>query len=82
LSSLRGCKGLIPDIEYPFRDRAALVTNCGRIGYKRREINLSTVFAGQLVGVTQVTKSIWLVSFKQYDLGYLDISSSSQRAQK
>ena len=60
------------DLEYPFHDRAALVTNCGRICYQRRKINLSTVFAGQLVGVKQVTDSVWLVSFMQYDLGYFD----------
>jgi len=60
------------DLEYPFHDRTALVTNCGRICYKRRKINVSTVFAGQLVGVKQVTNSVWLVSFMQYDLGYFD----------
>ena len=62
----------LADLEYPFHDRVALVTNCGRICYQRRKINLSTVFAGQLVGVKQVTNSVWLVSFMQYDLGYFD----------
>ena len=60
------------DLEYPFHDRTALVTNCGHIRFKRRKINLSTVFAGQLVGVKQVTNSVWLVSFMHYDLGYFD----------
>jgi putative transposase len=60
------------DLDYPFHDRAALVTNCGRICYKRRKINVSTVFAGQLLGVKQVTNSVWLVSFMNYDLGYFD----------
>jgi len=62
----------LEDLEYPFHDRAALVTNCGRICYKRRKINVSTVFAGQLLGVKQVTNSVWLVSFMNYDLGYFD----------
>ena len=62
----------LEDLEYPFHDRAALVTNCGRICYKRRKINVSTVFAGQLLGVKQVTNSVWLVSFMHYDLGYFD----------
>ena len=35
-------------------------------------INVSTVFAGQLRGVKQVTNSVWLVSFMHYDLGYFD----------
>jgi putative transposase len=35
-------------------------------------VNLSQVFAGQQVGVRQVSERIWLVSFMQYDLGYFD----------
>ena len=30
------------------------------------------MFAGQQVGVRQVTDRIWLVSFMEYDLGYFD----------
>jgi putative transposase len=60
------------DLDYPLHDWTAIVTRCGRICYKRRKINLSTVFAGQKVGVTQVTDEIWLVSFMHYDLGYFD----------
>jgi putative transposase len=32
-------------------------------------VNLSHVFAGQSVGVTQVGEHIWLVTFMHYDLG-------------
>jgi hypothetical protein len=60
------------DLDYPIHDWTATVTSCGRICYKRRKINLSTVFAGQKVGVKQVSDKIWLVSFMQYDLGYFD----------
>ena len=70
-SSTRPYKGL-GDLDYPFHDWTATVTTCGRICYKRRKINLSTVFAGQKVGVKQVSDKIWLVSFMQYDLGYFD----------
>jgi len=49
-----------------------IVTRCGRICYNRQKINLSIVFAGQMVGVIQVSDKIWLVSFMQYDLGYFD----------
>jgi putative transposase len=35
-------------------------------------VNLSQVFAGQNVGVTQVGERIWLVSFMHCDLGYFD----------
>jgi putative transposase len=47
-------------------------TRCGRICWKWRKINLSTVFAGQDVGVRQVSDRIWLVSSMDYDLGYFD----------
>ena len=48
------------------------VTTCGRICYEKRKVNLSTVFAGQKVGVAQVSERIWLVTFMDYDLGYFD----------
>ena len=35
-----------------------------------RAINLSQVFAGQDVGVKQVSDRIWLVTFMDYSLGY------------
>ena len=48
------------------------VTHCGRICISRRKINLSTVFAGQFVGVREVADEIWLVSFLDFDLGFFD----------
>ena len=62
----------LEDLTYPFHDRTATVTHCGRICFNRRKINLSQVFAGQNVGVTQVGERIWLVTFMEYDLGYFD----------
>ncbi len=70
-SSPRPYQGL-GELDYPFHDRTATVTSCGRICYHRRKINLSTVFAGQKVGIKQVSDNIWLVTFMQYDLGYFD----------
>ena len=58
--------------EYPFHDRVIRVTQCGRICIGRRKINLSTVFAGQYVGVREVADEVWLVSFMNYDLGFFD----------
>ena len=69
--STRPYQGL-SDLDYPFHDWTATVTRCGRICYNRRKINLSIVFAGQNVGVKQVSDHIWLVSFMHYDLGYFD----------
>jgi putative transposase len=68
---LRPYRGL-DELHYPFHDRTITVTQCGRICMDRRKINLSYVFAGQNVGVKQVSERIWLVSFMQYDLGYFD----------
>ena len=69
--SLRPYRG-IGELEYPFHDRTITVTNCGRICVGRRKINLSTVFAGQNVGIKEVNDKIWLVSFMKYDLGFFD----------
>ena len=61
-----------PELEYPYHDRTVRVTRCGRICFGRRKINLSTVFAGQLVGIREIENQIWLVSFMHYDLGFFD----------
>src|SRR6266702_8756902 len=55
--------GGLPELAYPFHDRVIHVTNCGRICLHRKKINLSTVFAGQAVGIKEVEEGIWLVSF-------------------
>jgi hypothetical protein len=49
-----------------------LVTRCGRICIGNRKINLSTVFAGQLVGIREVADKTWIVSFLDFDLGFFD----------
>jgi putative transposase len=71
VSSPTPYKGL-SDLYYPFHDRTITVTHCGRICIGRRKINLSTVFAGQNVGIKEVSEKVWLVSFMQYDLGFFD----------
>src|SRR6201993_1955232 len=62
----------LPELDYPFHDKTVTVTTCGRICFNRQKINLSTVFAGQNVGIKQVSEEIWLVTFMDYDLGYFD----------
>jgi putative transposase len=34
------------------------------------------IFAGQNVGIKQVSEKIWLVTFMDYDLGYFDNQTS------
>lgn len=70
--SLRPYRGL-PELDYPFHDRDVLVTACGRICMYRKKINVSTVLAGQKLGIKEVDDGIWLISFMSYDLGYIDL---------
>lgn len=57
----------LPELEYPFHDRDILVTACGRICMARKKINISTVLAGQRLGIKEVDDGIWLLSFMRYD---------------
>jgi putative transposase len=41
----------------------------------RKKIHISTVLAGQRVGIRQVDDQIWQVSFTNYDLGYFDMET-------
>jgi transposase InsO family protein len=63
----------LPELQYPWHDREILVTACGRICMQRKKINISTVLAGQKLGIKEVDDGIWLVSFMHYDLGYIDL---------
>jgi hypothetical protein len=38
----------------------------------RKKISVSTVLAGQRLGIKEVD-DIWLLSFMHYDLGYIDL---------
>ncbi len=42
-----------------------------------QENQLSTVLAGQAVGIKEVDDGIWLVSFMDYDLGYIDLEEKT-----
>jgi hypothetical protein len=62
----------LPGLAYPFHDRDILVTACGRICLHRKRNNVSTVLAGQSLGIKEVDEGIWLASFMHYDLGYFN----------
>ena len=74
--SQRSYQGL-SELAYPFHDRAILVTACGRLCLHRKKINISTVLAGQTLGIKEVDEGIWLVSFMHYDLGYIDLEQKT-----
>jgi hypothetical protein len=67
-----GCARARRKLAYSFHDRDILVAACGRICLHRKKINVSTVLAGQRLGIKEVDGGIWLVSFMTYDLGYFD----------
>jgi transposase InsO family protein len=67
----------IAEPHYPFHDRTVNVTSCGRLCLFRKKINLSTCLAGQAVGIKEVDNGIWLVSFMDYDLGYIDLEEKT-----
>jgi putative transposase len=71
LPSPRHYHGLT-ELTYPLHDRTITVTCCGRICLGNRKINLSKVFAGQNVGIKEVSDDVWLVTFMHYDLGFFD----------
>jgi len=54
--SSRAYDGL-PEIDYPFHDRDVLVTACGRVCMHRKKINISTVLAGQRLGIKEVERA-------------------------
>ncbi|MGA9869295.1 MAG: hypothetical protein WBQ75_22915, partial [Acetobacteraceae bacterium] len=42
-----------------------------------KKINVSTVLAGQKLGLKEVDDGIWLISFMHYDLGYIDLEQKT-----
>jgi hypothetical protein len=61
----------------PQHDREVLVTARGRICMHRKRLNISTVLAGQRLGIKEVDDGIWIVSFMHYDLGFIDLEQKT-----
>jgi Integrase core domain len=76
-ASSRPYSGL-PDLSYPLHDRDVLVIACGRICMHRKRVNISTVLAGQRLGIKEVDDGICrIVSFMHYDLGFIDLEQKT-----
>jgi transposase InsO family protein len=75
-ASPRAYDGL-PELTYPLHDHDVLVTACGRICMHRKRVNISTVLAGQRLGIKEVDDGIWIVSFMRYDLGFIDLEQKT-----
>jgi transposase InsO family protein len=65
----------LPELEYPLHDRDIVVSSSGVIGLCGRPVFISSVLAGQRLGLREVEPDVWLVSFMQYDLGYVDLEA-------
>ena len=52
-----------------------IVTASGVICLCGRPVFISSVFAGQRLGLREVEPDVWLVSFMHYDLGYIDLEA-------
>jgi hypothetical protein len=63
----------MPWKESSVMDERMRVTNCGHLCLYRKKINFSSSLAGQAVGVKEVDDGISLVSFMNYDLGFIDL---------
>jgi hypothetical protein len=53
------------------------VSRCAGLSPFKKKINLSTSLAGQAVGIKEVDDGIWMVSFMDYDLGYIDLEEKT-----
>jgi hypothetical protein len=43
----------------------------------RKRVNVSTVMAGQKLGIKEVDEGIGIVSFMHYDLGFIDLEQKT-----
>lgn len=69
--------GVLPELTYPFHDRSLVVTSCGRVCLHNKKVNISQVFEGQTLGLKEVDENTWLVSFMDFDLGYVDLEEKT-----
>ncbi len=67
----------LPEVTCPLHDRDVVITACGCLCLHRKRINISTVLAGQRLGIKEVDDGIWLASFMHYDLGYFDLEQKT-----
>lgn len=67
---------LIPEIEYPGDMEIRRVKSQGDLNWKNRHIYLSETLAGELIGLRQVSDSLWDIYFAKTKLAQLDTHTS------
>lgn len=65
---------ILEPLAYPLHDSTLRILADGSLYFStlERRIHVGTAFAGENVGVREVTRGTWLVSFLDYELGYFD----------
>lgn len=66
----------LPELTYPLHDLEITVGKAGHIRLDKVTVAISNVLAGQTIGLRETEEGVWLVSFMQYDLGYIDLDKA------
>jgi len=67
----------LPPLVYPLHDLQRPVGSNGCIKLNRRNFFVGAAFVGQDLGLRQLEPHTWLLSFMDYDLGYLDLEQGA-----
>jgi transposase InsO family protein len=70
----------VTELHYPYHDQAAIVDERGRICIQGQRICISQALQRQALGLKEVEDAVWLVSFMDYDLGYVDLERKTLQA--
>ena len=62
----------LPELEYPTTHLLRRVSDIGVVSWNGRRVFLTSVLAGQVVGLTQTSDTRWMVYFGPLLLGVLD----------
>jgi hypothetical protein len=65
------------ELEYPFHDRTAVVTSCGRVCLHNKRVNLSQVLQGQKVVLNEVEPTSGSCPSWTMTWGYIDLDEKS-----
>ena len=67
----------LPDVEYPLHDETRRVGQNGTLSFRGREIYVSATLRGQPIGLRHVQEGVWLTTFMDTDLAYLNTSDKT-----
>ena len=68
---------MCPNSHTPCTTATSSSPHAAEICMHRKRVNVSTVLAGQRLGIKEVDEGIWIVSFMRYDLGFIDLEQKT-----